>query len=163
MLIELAARERPQELERLITQAIRKNVLDLGQMEAALRRHARRPGLAVLKAALAAYRPKPVRRSGFESAFDELLASHPEIPPPLRNVRLGPWELDCYWPQFRLVVELDGRPYHIAVRDMEKDRAKDIWLQRRRIRAIRITDWRFEHDRNGILDDLHAFTQTTAA
>ncbi len=164
MLIELAPREHPHELNRLITQAIRKDILDLRRMEDALKRHARRPGVAVLKQALAGYRPEPTRRSNLETAFDEWLAQHPEIPPPpLRNVKLGPWEIDCYWPQFRLAVELDGRPYHITVGDLERDRLKDTWLQRRQIRVLRITGWRFEHDRAGILDDLRAFTGIAAA
>ncbi len=164
MLIELAPSEHPRELRRLITQAIRKNILDLQQMEDALTGHARRPGLAILKQALAGYRPQPERRSNLERAFDEWLVQHPEIPPPpLRNVQLGPWEIDCYWPQFRLAVELDGRPYHVTVGDIERDRLKDIWLQRRQIRAVRITDWRFEHDRPGIRDDLLAFTVTAIA
>jgi hypothetical protein len=164
MLIELAPREHPHELKRLITQAIRKDILDLQRMEDALGRHARRPGVAVLKRALAGYRPKPERRSNLETAFDDWLAQHPEIPPPpLRNVKLGPWEIDCYWPQFRLAVELDSRPYHITVGDIERDRLKDTWLQRREIRAVRITGWRFEHDRAGILEDLRAFTGSAAA
>ncbi len=74
-----------------------------------------------------------------------------------RNVLLGSYEIDCYWPEHRLVVELDGRPYHQAVRDHERDNAKDIWLQANRIRIIRIRDFRFEHDRPGIRRDLHRF------
>jgi very-short-patch-repair endonuclease len=97
-----------------------------------------------------------------EIALDELIAEHPEIPQPSRNVWIGPWEVDCYWPEHQLVVELDGGPYHITVGDIERDRVKDIWMQRHRLRIVRITDWRFEHDRDGIIGDLHAFTQTAA-
>jgi very-short-patch-repair endonuclease len=78
----------------------------------------------------------------------------------LKNVVLedGPyrWELDCYWPDHGLVVELDGRPYHIAVRDMEKDKFKDGKLLRKGIQTLRVTDFRMEYDTPGVLDDVRA-------
>jgi hypothetical protein len=157
MLIELAARERPAELDRLITQAVRKRIFELDAMEAALQRHAHSPGVGKLKTALAAYRPKPERASGFEIAFDGFLAEHPEIPDPMRNVHFGIWELDCYWPQHRLAIELDGRDWHTAVRDAEKDKIKDTKLQREGIRVMRITELRFAQDRRGILEDIYGF------
>ncbi len=157
MLIELAPSEHPKELDRLITQAVRKRVFDLDAMEAALERHPRCPGLGNLKTALAAYRPKPERRSGFEIAFDEFLAQHPEIPDPARNIHLGMWEIDCYWPQHHFAIELDGRAWHVAVRDAEKDRIKDTKLQREGVRVMRITELRFDQDRRGILEDIHGF------
>jgi Transcriptional regulator, AbiEi antitoxin/Protein of unknown function (DUF559) len=157
MLIELAPREHPRELDRLITQAVRKRIFDVDAMEAALQRHARSPGVAKLRTALTAYRPKPERRSGFEIAFDEFLAEHPEIPDPARTVHLGIWEIDCYWPQHQLAIELDGRAWHVAVRDAEKDRIKDTKLQRDGIRVMRITELRFDQDRRGILEDVYGF------
>ncbi len=154
LLIELAPRESPRELDRLITLAIRKRILDLDKMQAALGRQRRRPGLAKLKAALAAYLPRPDRKSGLERAFDELLAKHPEIPPPQRNIYIDGWEIDCYWPEQRLALELDGRPYHVVVRDLERDRLKDAKLLTVGIRVLRITDSRFELDPLGALEDL---------
>jgi hypothetical protein len=155
MLVESAGSETQSELERLITQAVRKGLLDFEHMERTLARHAGRRGLPKLKRALQDYRP--ARESGFEIAFDEFLARHPEIPEPLRNIHIGLFECDCYWPKQRLAVELDSRTYHIAALDFEKDRYKDTYLQRRRIRSMRITEKRFEHDLAGILDDLYAF------
>jgi hypothetical protein len=45
------------------------------------------------------------------------------------------------------------------VKDMEKDRIKDTKLQRIGIRPMRVTDYRFEHDRGGVRDDLIALLQ----
>jgi hypothetical protein len=156
MLIELGPAETRRELDRLITQSVRKGILNLEKMQLALARHERHPGVVKLKAALEAYLPRPDRKSGLERAFDEFLAHHPEIPPPRPNVHIDGWEIDCYWPEQRLAVELDGRPYHIAVRDMEKDRIKDAKLLGLGIRTMRITDSRFEHDRRGVYRDLLA-------
>lgn len=64
------------------------------------------------------------------------------------------WELDNYWPQYGLDVEPDGRPYHIAVRDIEKDRYRDAKLLTRGIQTLRFTDFRIEYDLAGCLDDI---------
>ncbi len=157
MLIELATTETRTDLDRLITAGVRKRILDLPQMEAALIRHARRPGVASCKKALRDYRPRKDRKSDLERAFDRLIAGT-DIPPPQRNVIVDGWELDCYRPRARLAVELDGRPYHTAVKDSERDKLKDAKLLRRRINTMRITDLRFTLDPQGILADLRSLT-----
>lgn len=154
MLIELAPIETRDELDRLITAAVRKGMLDLDRVRLAL--EGRRPGVARLRAALGAYLPEHDRKSDLERDFDAFLRDHPEIPEPQRNVYIGGWEVDCYWPERPLAVELDGRPYHIAVRDMEKDRIKDAKLLRLGIPTLRITDTRFRYDLAGVLSDLRA-------
>jgi very-short-patch-repair endonuclease len=156
MLIELAPHESPRELDRLITAAVRKNIFKLDQMQTALARHAGRAGIAKLKRALKAYLPKPDRKSDLERAFDRLLALHAEVPEPQRNVYIDGWEIDCYWPEQRLAVELDGRPYHVAVADIERDRLKDAKLLLKRIRTLRITDTRFELDPDDVFNDVRA-------
>jgi putative AbiEi antitoxin of type IV toxin-antitoxin system len=154
MLIELAPRETDEELERLVTWGFRKDFLKMDVMRLALKRAHRRPGTARLDQALGAYLPTQDRKSDLERDFDAFLVDHPEIPQPRRNVYIDGWEIDCFWPEFRLAVELDGRPYHIAVRDMEKDRVKDAKLLVIGIRTLRITDTRFNHDRPGVYADL---------
>ena len=156
MLIELAPQETSHELERLITWGIRKSLLNLDEMRTALGRAGRRPGSAKLTKALGAYLPTHDRKSELERDFDEFLAGHPEIPPPQRNIHIDGWEIDCYWPQHRLAVELDGRPYHIAIKDIEKDKYKDAKLLIIGIRTMRITDTRFNHDPAGVYEDLVA-------
>ena len=163
MLVELAAREKPAELERLVTVAVQKRLLALDRrdarerLEATLARHARRPGMAKLTPVLAAYRRTKSSKSGLEQAFDRLLAQHPELPDPQRNIYIGAWEIDRYWPQHKLAVELDGRPYHVAAKDMERDRIKDAFLLRKGITPLRFTDFRVEHDLPGILRDVCHF------
>jgi len=163
MLIELAPRETPRELERLVTLAVRKRLLrpDAGDgramIEAALARHHGHNGMTGLRAVLAAYLRTEDYTSQLEVAFDRLLAQHPDLPTPQHNVRFDVWELDRYWPEHNLAVELDGRPYHIAVQDMERDRRKDAALQRLGLIALRFTDARVEYDPRGVLSDLRHF------
>ena len=61
------------------------------------------------------------------------------LPEPLMNEPFGPWELDLYWPQFRLVVELDDYVTHGNAVAFERDRRKDADLQRHGLRVLRIT------------------------
>jgi hypothetical protein len=154
MLVELAARETEDELDRLITAAARKRLIDPQRVERALARHAGAPRIAELRAALAAYRPTPADKSGFERDFAQWLTTDPRIPPPQRNVWLEGWELDFYWPDHAVVAETDGERYHMLPADRERDYRKDAWLQRRRIAVLRVGEFRFEHDREGVLDDL---------
>ncbi len=157
MLTEVARHATPDELDALIEAAVRRSLLNFTELEATLRHHHREPGIGRLKSALSGYRPMPKRKSGLEESFDRWLRSHPEIPEPERNVKFaGTWELDCYWPEHRLVLELDGRPYHIVVRDIERDRRKDASLQRHGLRVLRVTDLRWKADRSGVHSDLMA-------
>lgn len=149
------ASEPRRELDRLIAEAARKRALD---PERAAALAARRKGAAQLRAALAAYRPTQADVSGLERDFAQWLTTHPEIPAPQRNVHLDDrWEIDFWWPEHRLAVELDGTPYHSLPADLERDRIKDVWLQRHRIGIIRVTDFRFAHDRGSILEDIRHF------
>jgi very-short-patch-repair endonuclease len=53
-----------------------------------------------------------------------------------------------------VVAETDGERYHMLPADRERDYRKDAWLQRHRIAVLRVGEFRFEHDRNGVLEDL---------
>ncbi len=158
MLIELAAREPRAELDRLIAEAARRRMLDLERIEKTLGRHPGRPGTNALRAALAAYQPSHQDKSGLEKAFAAWLSTLPGIPARERNVTLANrWEIDFFWRAQGVAVELDGRPYHMLPADQERDRIKDVWLQRHAIHIVRVTEFRFEHDRAGIEADLRHF------
>jgi hypothetical protein len=159
-LIDQAPKETPQELLRLIEEAVRKGVLNLASMEEALERHARRPGIAKLKDVYGRYRPGPDRKSGLERSFDAYAATDPRIPPYEKNVHMGPYEFDCRWPNERVFLELDGRAYHRAIEDRDRDNAKDVWVQRRHMSILRVSDFRWEYDRAGAIDDLLALLAT---
>jgi hypothetical protein len=157
MLVEVAPTATMKELDHYITMAARKNVLDITAVERAFERYARSPGIAKLKEAFAAYRPRPDRKSELEREFDEELDNHPDIPKPQTNVfLLGRFEADCYWHEQQLVVELDGRPYHIAARDIDKDAYKDGQLLRAQIRTLRLKDMRWQLDRAGCMEDVRS-------
>jgi hypothetical protein len=156
MLVDLAPRESDGELRRLIAEGVRRSKLDVGGLPGMIERHARRPGIASLRAAAERYLPRPADDSGFEASFTEYLESTPHIPEPERHVVIAGFSLDYFWVDLQAGVELDGRPYHTAVQDMDRDHIKSGRLAIASVRLLRITDWRWEHDRLGAIRDLHA-------
>lgn len=157
LLIETAATGASRDqLHSLIENAVRRNLLDIPDLALTLARHTGLRGSVEVHRTCAEYLPHLDRKSRLERAFDRWLAKHPEIPAPQRNIRLGFWEIDCYWPEHRLALELDGRPYHTVVEDIERDRRKDAWLQLHGNLILRVTDSRFKRDKPGVHRDLLA-------
>jgi hypothetical protein len=164
-IVECARIETDTELDRLIAQMARRRLLDLERIDRAIARRTGVGGIVRLRAALARYRPSNVDQdaSGLEREFAAWLATHPEIPPPQRNVRVGPWEFDFFWPDHGVVLETDGDPYHTISPDVERDRLKDAWVQRRKMAILRVTEFRFAHDRPGVRSDLLAMLDLHSA
>jgi hypothetical protein len=157
LLFESAATGATQDdLHSLLEAAAGKKLLNVADLAATLDRNKHHRGIAGVKRAAAAYLPHPGRKSKLEQSFDRWLNKHPELPTPQRNIHLGPWEIDCYWPQQRLALELDGREFHIAAQEFERDRLKDAWLQRNGNRVLRVTWRRWHQDRIGAESDLAA-------
>jgi Transcriptional regulator, AbiEi antitoxin/Protein of unknown function (DUF559) len=155
LLIESAAQGAPaDQLHAYIEQAVRRGLLDIPDLAATLVRNRGRAGTCTVRQICEEYLPHTDRKSGLERAFDRWAASHPEIPPPQRNIHLGPWEIDCYWPAHRVVLELDGRPYHSVIEDIERDNRKNTWLQAHGLLFLRVTDSRFKRDKRGVHQDL---------
>jgi predicted transcriptional regulator of viral defense system len=94
-------------LLRVIEEAERRDLFDLRAVERVLARRAHVPGTRRLKRVLAAYRGPAPTRSELERLFLELVR-RAGIPLPLVNTIVAGLEVDFYWPDARLVVELDG-------------------------------------------------------
>ncbi len=123
-------------------------------LDRAIARSPRHPGVKRLRAALAAYREPPATRSQLEDRFYELIQTDPAIPRPQVNVIVAGLEVDFFWPDTRLVVELDSRAYDANPRAFENDRLRDARLLRARCPVLRVTDQRIKTDSAGILADV---------
>lgn len=157
IIIDLARTARPGELQRLIRESIRTSRLDLAALHQAIDGHRSRPGTGLARAALRRYLPGSENRtSSLETQFQNDERGDPRLPTPLYNRGLYGYEIDVMWADRRVTLELDGRPYHIAVEDFDRDRGKDRTLTRQGWRPIRASDLEWEHDRARVVEGLYA-------
>jgi very-short-patch-repair endonuclease len=150
-LMDLAAvLPRPQ-LQRAAEQAEALMLTDPLTLDAMLARGAGRHGIHNLRAVVARGIQPTVTRSELERRFLEML-ERAGLPRPRVNERLtidGRWiEVDCAWPDRRVIVELDGHAYHSTRTAFERDRARDRALQAAGWRVVRVT-WRQLHQDAG--------------
>jgi Transcriptional regulator, AbiEi antitoxin len=85
-----------------------------------------------------------VSRSALEDDFKPWLRKH-NLPEPLYNVTLFGREVDVYYPDARLIVELDGWPFHRTKIAFENDRDRDATMLAHGIATVRITRERLEN------------------
>jgi very-short-patch-repair endonuclease len=126
-LLDLATRYDHRALLRALAEAEFQHDLRPADVQRTLRRG--HPGSANLRAALKAHAPGHGHmKSQLERAFRRLLIRR-GIELPLRNEPVGPWTVDCLWPDRRVAVELDGRQ-HERPRQADSDDDRDLWLRR---------------------------------
>ena len=146
-------------LLRALREAEFKNLLDLDTLNAAVERAHGRRRLKALKEAIAQHRPGQIVRGELEHRFAELRRGA-GLEEPLTNfpvkARGRTYVLDCYWPELRLAVELDGRDAHAREMAFESDRRKDAALNAIGMRLLRFTWQRVNYDGDGLLADLTA-------
>jgi very-short-patch-repair endonuclease len=158
-IIDAARRLSEHQLTHVIHQAAFHGIARLDDIDAWLLGHARAPGVATLRAALASYRAGSAgTRSHSE---DHLLEGmHLErIPAPLVNNRSASpfpeYEPDFAWPSAMLVVEVDGAGHDqpgFDLRDDRQDRAfEDVgWL------TLRYDAWRVWRERTTVIREISA-------
>ena len=114
-------------------------------------RYPRRPGLKAIKALLndASIGAKIIR-SELEERFQDFLI-RAELPLPQTNVIVEGYEVDCVWPEQRVIVELDGHASNSPAHAFELDRARDRRLEAAGWRVIRIT-WRQLEKESGLVE-----------
>jgi hypothetical protein len=127
-LIDLAESEEPRRLRRAVEEADRLGLLHFGELESAIKRHPGRRGTAPLRALLSDYTEAAPTRSELEDRFLDL-CREAGLPAPQTNVVVAGLEVDAYWPEPGLVVELDGYRYHGGPDAHERDRERTLRLQ----------------------------------
>jgi very-short-patch-repair endonuclease len=154
-ILDLAAQCPKDQLTYLIEEADRKHRLDLAALDRAIARRPRAAGVARVKAVLKTYRGPADTRSKLERKFRRLIA-RANLPEPQFNVLIAGITVDVYWPQWKLVVEIDSDAYHDNPRAFETDRIRDATLQKIDLRVLRVTGDRLDNDQPGVLADILA-------
>jgi very-short-patch-repair endonuclease len=159
-LLDLATRYDHRALLRALAEAEFHHDLRPADVERTLRRG--HPGSANLRAALAQHVPgRGEVKSRLERRFRKLLIRR-GIELPLRNQEVGPWTVDCLWPDRRVVVELDGRQ-HERPRQADSDDDRDLWLRRHGFVARRYGKRQIDERPDDVIADLVAALGYAAA
>jgi very-short-patch-repair endonuclease len=161
-LLDLATVALPRQLERAVEQAELLGRFDLGAVDALIARSPGRPGLALLREVLKAYREPALTRSELERRFLEL-CRRAKLPPPAINSFIAGFEVDAAWPSRRMVVELDGHEFHRTRAAFERDRARDAALQVAGYRVLRITYRRLQREPEAVIVQLRALLASMPA
>lgn len=115
-LVDLAARVSRRALARAVREAVRLELTTVHALSDAVGRYRGRRGARALGLAVARYAGLPIERarSGAEVRALEVLRDAGR-PLPRLNVRLAGEEADLSWARDRLIVEIDGGPFHLDV------------------------------------------------
>jgi very-short-patch-repair endonuclease len=152
-LLDLATRYDQPALLRALAEAEFHHNTRHTDIQATLRRG--HPGSANLRAALNHHTPgHGETKSQLERRFRTLLIDR-GIELPLRNEPLGPWTIDCLWPDRRVAVELDGRQ-HERPNQADSDDDRDLWLRRNRYVARRYGARQIRSRQDDVIADLEA-------
>jgi very-short-patch-repair endonuclease len=89
-------------------------------------------------------------KAKLEKRFRVLLRTS-SLPLPAHNVNVGPYELDCYWPERGFCVELDTYGTHGSRRSFEADRKRERELRRLGVEVERVTDRQLEDEPDEVL------------
>jgi very-short-patch-repair endonuclease len=139
-LLEFAVRTSQGWLQVAVDEAHRRDLLDGRALDALLARNPHHPGAKKLRTTIAGLTDEaPMTRSEPENAFRALVVEY-DLPRPQVNVVLHGELVDFYWPQARLVVEVDSYGFHKSRAKFEDDRRKDAKLQVAGERVLRFTD-----------------------
>jgi very-short-patch-repair endonuclease len=130
-LLDLAAVVPRHQLQRAINEA---EILRLPGPHALLARHRSKKGTANLRALA----PPTHTRSDLEARFHTFLDER-RFPRPQTNVLIEGFEVDCAWPDRKLIVELDSYTFHATRQAFDRDRRRDRHLATKGWTVIRVT------------------------
>ena len=101
-------------------------MVDLITLGDSLGRYRGRRGSRALAGTVARYAGLPIERarSGAEVRALEILRAA-DLPLPRLNIRVAGEEADLSWPGFRMIIEIDGGPFHLDVG--EDERKQRVW------------------------------------
>jgi very-short-patch-repair endonuclease len=132
-LVDLAGMLDVPALARALEEAEKQQLLDVPALLAV---SAGRPGAPRIRELLTDELPHT--RSDLEAAFVALCDRY-ALPRPVMNAQVHGYEVDAYWPEQQLVVELDSWRHHGTRAAFERDRERDADLHARGIATVRFT------------------------
>lgn len=137
-LLDCAATAAPDELERAIAEAYALKLVTDGEIRRTLDRAPNRPGAGRLRAELGREGGPRWTQSEAERRMLRLIREA-RLPVPHTQVRIAGWPADFFWPEHKLILEVDGYPFHNHRRAFERDRRRDAAHVAAGYRVVRVT------------------------
>lgn len=160
-LLDVAPRFSAKGLRRAVADQRRAGQLRLDELAELLQRFPRAPGTHRLRPLLDAPRGGPTR-SELEDRFVTFCGQF-GLPEPETNVWVGGREVDIWFPNERVIVELDGWDYHSDRGSFEGDRDNDTAALLLGIVTVRITDTRIKERPEREAERLHRILEARRA
>jgi very-short-patch-repair endonuclease len=133
-----AARMSVRAVEKVIARAERTGLVTLDELRAAITTLRGQQGVQVLRSVLEILGDGAFTRSEAEEALLALIREA-RIEVPQTNVLVMGFEVDFFWPDHRLVAEVDGYDHHSSTGSFRADRRRDRRLTTAGYRVIRLT------------------------
>jgi very-short-patch-repair endonuclease len=141
------------ELERVLGIGERLQPELRSQLAVLLERYPNRPGTGTLRTLLDDPSSGTFTRSQAEDELLKLIRSA-GLPEPQFNVVLNGYEVDCFWRESRLIVEVDGYAFHGSQRAFVQDRRRDSVMIAAGLRVLRLSWRQLTDERNRTLTQL---------
>ena len=144
-IVDYAATADAAELEHAVTEAYANTLTDERRILAAIERTPNHAGVALLTTILGQPGGPQRTRSGGEQAMLRLIRAA-GLPAPLANVLVAGFKADFLWPEERLIVEVDGYPFHGHRAAFEQDHRRDIVHKNAGYEVLRFTARQLEQE-----------------
>jgi very-short-patch-repair endonuclease len=141
-LLDMAPAMPPKSLNRAVNNGRLEHRLRLDDLADVVRRHPHHGGAKKLQQVLGIATPRPTR-SDFERSFPAFCRRY-GLPRPEMNFPFGRHELDAFFPEERVIVELDSWEFHSSRTSFEGDREKDAATLAFGLVTVRITNERYQ-------------------
>ncbi len=150
-LLDFATQAQPRELERAFHEALVQRLVTRKQVQELLARATGHQGVPILRPLVLDFEGLTLTRSAAEELMLEIVRSA-RLPRPEVNARLHGYEVDFYWPAYKLVVEIDSRRWH--GHSLERDHRKNAYLRRKGFEVFRYMYTQLRDDRDAVIADL---------
>ncbi len=122
-LLDLAAVLDIATLERTVEEALHEKLVSVRQLRQAIAGNNGRKGIPHLRAILDQQREPGITRSEAERRMRQLIRLG-QLPEPETNVRINGVEVDFYWHELGVVIEVQSQKYHLTRAALERDTRK---------------------------------------
>jgi very-short-patch-repair endonuclease len=152
-LLDEAEELTPRRLELSFDRALVARILRPRDVTELLARTTGRKGATHLAALLERQHGTTLTRSEAEELFLDLVRQA-QLPPPRVNARVAGYEVDFFWPEHNVIVEVDGYRFHSTRRAFEHDHRKEADLRAAGFILLRVSFDQLDRESYAVIADV---------